>query len=104
MSLVSVTEPIQHPYDFIIETDGTVDYICRKKNVSRRQDFGEAWFMNGAIYITNYEFFRSRKKIYDLKDCILYKMPIESSVDIDTPFDLEICKSIIATIKGNNHE
>lgn len=104
MTLISVTEPIQHPYDFVVEKNGIIDYMCRKEDVFRRQDFGEAWFMNGAIYISDYIYFKENKKIYDLKDCLLYKMPIESSVDIDTPFDLEVCNSIIMKIKEKNHE
>lgn len=103
MTLVSVTEPMQHPYDFVAEKDGSIEYVCRRDNLFRRQDFSKAWFMNGAIYITNYEYFKVKKKIYDLNSCVLYRMPIESSVDIDTIFDLEICKSIMEN-KRRNHE
>lgn len=99
-SLISVTKPMQHPYDFVYEINEGVSYMCREKNVSRRQDFEEAWFMNGSIYICEYNFFRINKKIYSLDNCLLYKMPIESSIDIDIPFDLEVCESVIRKIKN----
>ena len=100
-SLISVTQPMQHPYDFVFEIDGAVKYACERKNVFRRQDFKDAWFMNGAIYICDYDFFRENKKIYDLDNCFLYKMAIESSFDIDTAFDLEVCELVIRKMKKN---
>lgn len=99
MSLVSVTDSMQHPFDFVFEKDGDIQFLCRREKVFRRQDFIKTLFMNGAIYITKYDFFKKKKKIYDLKNCVLYKMPIESSIDIDTPFDLEICEFIIRKMK-----
>lgn len=101
VSLVSVAEPIQHPYDFVIEKNGNADYLCRDKDLFRRQDFVKTWFMNGAIYITDYNFFIDKRQIYDLKDCVLYKMPIESSIDIDTEFDFDICEYVVRRIKEN---
>ena len=99
LSLVSVTEAIQHPYDFVIEKDGNADYLCRDKDLFMRQNFAKSWFMNGAIYISDYKLFTNKRKIYDLKNCVLYKMPIESSIDIDTEFDFEICEYIVRRIK-----
>ena len=95
-SLISVSEPTQHPFNFVSVKEGNIYYTCsRKERVSRRQDFPDAWFINGAIYITDYDFFSKSNLIYDLKRCTLYKMPIESSIDIDTPFDLKICSSLL---------
>ncbi len=65
-----------------------------------RQDFAKSWFMNGAIYITDYKLFKDKMKIYDLNNCALYKMPIESSFDIDTAFDFEMCEFVIKKLKG----
>jgi CMP-N-acetylneuraminic acid synthetase len=39
-------------------------------------------------------------KIYSLDSCLLYEMPVEFSIDIDTPFDLLICEAIMRGIKS----
>jgi CMP-N-acetylneuraminic acid synthetase len=93
--LVSVTEPLQHPSDFVIERNGRLEFLFRNKGASRRQDFHPAYFMNGSIYITNFEYFMTENKIYDLGDCELYHMPMESSIDIDTQFDFDLCECVM---------
>lgn len=104
MSLISVTDPLQHPYDFVVEMDDDINFLCRRKRAFRRQDFDQTFFMNGSIYITKYAFFKEKKKIYDLKSCVLYKMPIESSIDIDTPFDLELSEFVLRKMKERKNE
>ena len=99
-SLISVSDPMQHPYDFLFNNSGSINYVCRDKNSYRRQDFKAAKFINGSIYITKYEFLLSTGKIYSLDSCLLYEMPVEYSIDIDTPFDLMICEAIMKNAKG----
>jgi CMP-N,N'-diacetyllegionaminic acid synthase len=97
--LISVTEPIQHPSDFLIQSNGKIEYLYRDSNQSRRQDFNPAYFMNGSIYITKYDFFIKNNSIYNVDDCVLFQMPIESSIDIDTQFDFDLCKCVFQKIK-----
>ena len=99
-SLISVSDPMQHPSDFVFKDGGIIDYICREKTNHRRQDFRPAKFINGSIYITQYEFLKQTGKIYSLDNCVLYDMPVEYSIDIDTPFDLMICEAIMKNTKG----
>lgn len=99
-SLISVSDPIQHPSDFVFKDGGVIEYVCREKSSFRRQDFRSAKFINGSIYITQYEFLKQTGKIYSLDNCVLYDMPVEYSVDIDTPFDLLICEAIMNNAKG----
>ena len=98
-SLISVSDPIQHPYDFLFDDGGVINYVCRNKDSYRRQDFKAAKFINGSIYITKYEFLLQTGKIYSLDSCLLYEMPVEFSIDIDTPFDLMLCEAIMKNIK-----
>jgi CMP-N,N'-diacetyllegionaminic acid synthase len=99
-SLISVSDPIQHPYDFLFDDDGVINYVCRNESSYRRQDFKAAKFINGSIYITKYEFLMQTGKIYSLDSCLLYEIPMEFSIDIDTPFDLMLCESIMKNAKG----
>jgi CMP-N,N'-diacetyllegionaminic acid synthase len=99
-SLISVSEPMQHPYDFVFNNDGDIQYICRDKDSFRRQDFKAAKFINGSIYVTKHEFLASTGKIYSLDSCLLYEIPVEYSIDIDTPIDLILCEAIMKNMKG----
>lgn len=99
--LISISQPIQHPSDFIFNDKGSVKYICRDEHTFRRQDFKAAQFINGSIYITKHDFFVRTGKIYSLDTCLLYEMPVEYSVDIDTPFDLMICEAVMRNAKGD---
>ena len=98
-SLISVSDPVQHPYDFLTYDGNLIKYMCRQGNESRRQDFKKAKFINGSIYITKYEYFKLERKIYSLDSCVLYDMPVEFSIDIDTPLDLLFCESVMNAIK-----
>jgi CMP-N-acetylneuraminic acid synthetase len=99
-SLISVSQPIQHPHDFLFNDNGSIKYICRDEHSFRRQDFKTAQFINGSIYITKHEFFVRTGKIYSIDDCLLYEMPVEYSIDIDTPFDLMLCEAVMRNAKG----
>jgi CMP-N,N'-diacetyllegionaminic acid synthase len=101
-SLISVSDPIQHPYDFLCEHENTIEYLSRDKGVSRRQDFKAVKFINGSIYITKHDFLLKTGKIYALDNCVLYDMPINFSIDIDTRFDLMMCEAIMSHEKGKN--
>jgi CMP-N-acetylneuraminic acid synthetase len=94
-SLISVSDPIQHPFDFVYQDGEVVKYLCRTEGVNRRQDFKAAKFINGSIYITSYNFLVTNEQIYNLDNCVLYDMPVEFSIDIDTKLDLILCEAIM---------
>lgn len=100
--LISVSEPFQHPSDIIFEKKyQSFEYCLKRKGIiSGRQDYHKAWFINGAIFMTRVSYFLSTKRFYDLSSCLIYKMPIWSGIDIDTPFDLEIARSYYQLIVG----
>lgn len=98
-SLISVSDPMQHPSDFVFNDGDIIKYICRDEASYRRQDFRPVKFINGSIYITKYDFLKTTGSIYSLDNCVLYNMPLEYSIDIDTPFDLMICEAIMKTAK-----
>jgi CMP-N,N'-diacetyllegionaminic acid synthase len=98
-SLISVSDPMQHPSDFLFNDGKGIEYVCRDKGSFRRQDFKPVKFINGSIYVTKSEYILRTGKIYSLDNCLLYEMPVEYSIDIDTPFDLMICEAIMMSKK-----
>ncbi len=100
-SLISVTDPIQHPYDFIIKHNHNYKYSSRPSGKFRRQDFDINYFINGSIYISHFDLLLNKNIIYDLENCEIFLMPIESSVDIDNFFDLKFCEFILNNMKGD---
>lgn len=103
-SLLSVSDPIQHPYDFLFTDNGRVSYICREDGNFRRQNFRDAKFINGSIYITKRDLLFNSHKIYSLESCVLYDMPILYSIDIDTKFDLMMCEALMRHEKVGDFE
>lgn len=88
-SLVSVSAPIQHPSDFIYKEQDKWAYCFKEETLKEgRQNFREAWFINGSIYITDTDYLLQNKCFYKLTDCEIFNMPIECSIDIDLPIDL----------------
>lgn len=61
---------------------------------SRRQDLPKVYMPNGAIYIIEIDDFLRTNKLFSSKT-IPYIMSYESSLDIDTLEDLEICNKFI---------
>lgn len=95
--LLTVSEPMQHPNDFIRrEGSGWAYWSDRSPSARGRQDFGEAWFINGGIYITKTDFFRATGKFYDLSQAAVSVMAASHSFDVDTPFDLALVRAYVA--------
>jgi len=93
--LVSVSSPIQYPGECVYDGGNSNWKYCFPciDGASGRQDYKEAWFINGAIYITATNYFASTSRIFDIETSCFFKMPIESGLDIDTPFDLELARA-----------
>jgi N-acylneuraminate cytidylyltransferase len=94
---VSVRPAEDHPY-LVFETapDGRMRHFAPPPNgVSlRRQDLPPAWCLNGAVYVAQVDWLRSRRDFLST-DTVAYPMPAQRSVDIDTPDDLEKVRSIV---------
>ena len=82
-------ELIQHPSDFIYKENASWRACFKNDHTQEgRQNFIETWFINGAIYIVDFEHFTKYKKFYSLGSCEIFHMSIENSIDIDSPIDL----------------
>ena len=64
---LTVCAPMQHPNDFVRKEGADWTYWTpRQTGIRGRQDFAEAWFINGGVYLTQTQFFLDTGKFYDL--------------------------------------
>lgn len=79
-----------------IAEDGRISGIVKKfsgRNDLRRQALVPEYTMNGALYLVRWETMKTTGEIYgDPETTYGYKMDRHHSVEIETPFDLEIAR------------
>ncbi len=87
-SLVSVSESQKHPaLNFYINNDDKkIKPITNISVPSQRQDIKTSYVLNGAIYLSKTKSVKQHKTFLT-SDTVGYIMPLERSVDIDTPLD-----------------
>ncbi|HWK77227.1 acylneuraminate cytidylyltransferase family protein [Microbacterium sp.] len=91
-SLITGSEARRNPYFNLVEEqpDGTVA-VSKKPDdaVLRRQDAPRCFDMNGSIYVWRRESLLEDQVVF-LPSTILYEMPAERSIDVDSEFDFRI--------------
>lgn len=91
-SLISGAEARRNPYFNLVEErpDGTVA-VSKKPaaDVLRRQDAPRAFDMNGSIYVWRRDSLVNEQVVF-FPSTILYEMPPERSIDVDSEFDFRI--------------
>ena len=83
---------IEHPYECVcdIESDKWHYLAEQEKTATRRQDYKQSfYYINGAIYIVNVDFFKNEKVFIKSKDTSFYVMSHERGIDIDEYSDLK---------------
>lgn len=86
---------IRHPQVMYRLGDGNrgVAYLG-DLSATRRQDFEPLYQRNGAIYFVRTSYFRGTRRLRS-ENPVIYEMPWERSINIDTPGDLLMAKAII---------
>ena len=90
------------PYFNLVELDEHgFARISKTLSVSivRRQDSPKCYDMNASIYVWKRDAFFASKTIL-LNDTLLYEMPVERSIDIDSELDFEIIEFLMKKRKG----
>ncbi len=86
----------KNPYFNMVETnlDGFV-HLCKKseKNITSRQTCPKVYAMNASIYV--WQRFALDKKLWENERIKIYEMPIERSIDIDTPIDWKLVQLLM---------
>jgi len=93
-SLISVNPVSEHPCEYIREGEFGFNYILEQPSLPGRQHFPEVLFINGAIYITNVDWFIKLNKFYN-ETSLLYKMDRRMSIDIDEIEDVCLAESYL---------
>lgn len=102
-SLITGSEARRNPYFNLVERqpDGTVA-VSKKppKDVLCRQDAPRAFDMNGSIYIWRRDSLM-REPVVFYPSTILYEMPPERSIDVDSEFDFRIVAWLMQEREGS---
>ena len=95
-SVVSVVEASQPPeWTQRIDAEGRLrPFLSNAATPRRRQELAPAYVLNGAISAARPDALRQRASFLG-PDTAAYVMPAERSIDVDTPFDLEIADFLL---------
>ncbi|MDQ0725944.1 cytidylyltransferase domain-containing protein [Microbacterium sp. W4I20] len=97
-SLITGAEARRNPYFNLVEehSDGTVG-VSKKPDdaVLRRQDAPRCFDMNGSIYVWRRESLLDDQVVF-FPSTILYEMPSDRSIDVDSEFDFRIVEWLMA--------
>jgi N-acylneuraminate cytidylyltransferase/CMP-N,N'-diacetyllegionaminic acid synthase len=94
-SIVSVSPASSHPHLIKrITPEGLLEDLLPHAQIDRRQDLEPVYALNGAIYLTLRSQLLKHQSFYPTRTHA-YVMPAERSLDIDSPWDLELCDLIL---------
>jgi N-acylneuraminate cytidylyltransferase len=93
---VSLSATSQHPYwTYTLKSDDHLEPFARAAEcATRRQDLPAAYALNGAVYAARCDWLRRTKEFVN-EETLGYVMPPERSLDIDTPFDIQIADLLL---------
>lgn len=101
-TLVGVCAMREHPFECIKNDlrSGWQFLAKPNKTVSRRQDYKEKfYYINGAMYIVNTDFFLNNKKTIVEGETALFEMAEQNVIDIDEPLDLCLAEGYLNFIE-----
>lgn len=95
--VVSVKEASANPYynAFEIDDDGFLHISKGEGKYTRRQDAPKVWEYNGAVYVINIASLK-RTTLGGFSRRVMYEMPADRSVDLDTPLDWLMAETLMA--------
>ncbi|MDD5530157.1 MAG: acylneuraminate cytidylyltransferase family protein [bacterium] len=101
LSIVSVCETEHHPYwsNKLPEDKCMKDFIDKKVINKNRQELPVFYRLNGAIYLTYWDYFKKHKTFLG-RETFAYVMPKERSIDIDEEIDINLAEIMINKIKN----
>lgn len=93
--VVSVTEASQHPnWMYRLDAERRLQSLIAEKHVTRRQDLPAVYAANGALYFARKEWLQ-RQRAFITADTFGYVMPVERSIDLDSPFDWKLAELLL---------
>jgi CMP-N,N'-diacetyllegionaminic acid synthase len=96
-SVVTGTLSRRSPYFNMMELDRRgVVHLSKEldRPIVRRQDAPQCYDMNASIYVWNRDIFWNNPAVF-YDDTLLFEMPAERSIDIDSELDFEIVRMLL---------
>ena len=95
-AVIGVTEASPHPYlARTMSSEGVLGYLIEvNPKPTSRHDYPQAWSINGAVYLTTVESLR-RTRTFQPPGTLGFVMPVERSIDIDSPWELHLTELIL---------
>jgi CMP-N-acetylneuraminic acid synthetase len=95
VAVISVCEMERHPFlGKRIENGMLMDFLPWPASYPRRQDLGQAYALNGAIYLNRTASLMNDATFHPAGS-LAYIMPPERSMDLDTPWDFHVAELIM---------
>jgi CMP-N,N'-diacetyllegionaminic acid synthase len=100
-TLVSVHRVAEHPCECVVAHGDTWEYVVTPPPVvAGRQDYlGKYYYINGAVYLARTDTLLRERRFVVPGSTLLYEMPRERGIDVDTPVDL----ACVAALLGMRH-
>ena len=93
-NLISISEPINHPYEMLSFSKKKYSLLISRKKQMNRQTYKKFYFINGSIFIGSIKKFLKNKKFLDNKT-IFFKMDKKNSIDINDNLDKKLIKNLL---------
>lgn len=94
-SCVSLFESGKDLYwSYLLDTKGFLKPLIPESAISSRQNLPKVHTLNGAIYIAQTDWLK-REKSFITNETVGYVMPKERSIDIDEPWQFELCEDLL---------
>ena len=91
-----------HPSYIYVERDGILQSFLGQEPIGNRQASEPLYAFNGSIFVTDCNFLLNQKRVILGGKMKGYLMDEWHSVDIDAPFDFEICKYLMESKKTDS--
>ncbi len=92
--VISASKVKNYIYSFLINKTGQISNNRLKNMTTNRQDHDNYYTVNGAIYISNTEYFKQTKSFL-ASETFIYIMPQDRSIDIDEMDDWRIAENLL---------
>lgn len=100
-SVITGAEAHRNPYFNLVEEDPVTGAVSVSKPGSflRRQDVPRAFDMNASVYVWNRDALAAKPAVF-FPTTLLYEMPPERSLDIDSEFDFSVVNWLMQSRKA----
>lgn len=96
-TLASVHRLVEHPSECVaLGGEGWRYLVPPPPRAARRQDYrGSYFFLNGAVYLARTAALLRERRFVVPGVTVLYEMPRERGIDVDSPLDLELAEAVL---------